>query len=145
MTNIEVVDVYSEDLSIKIGKLMPILSGSLSDQPIKPEILKDIIDSPYHGLFVAKNDSEIIGVAVLSIVMGIDIGRNAYLESFVVSSTAQGQGVSGKMWDEMINWAKQKSCQKLEFTSNPKRQRAIAFYQKHGAEIYPTNFFRIKL
>lgn len=145
MVNIGVVDKYSEKLSTDIGKLMPVLSSDLSDKPIKPEILKDIIASPYHALFVAKKDSEIIGVAVLSIVMGIDIGKNAYLESFVISPTAQGQGVSDKMWGEMTNWAKQKGCQKLEFTSNPKRQRAIAFYQKHGAEIYPTNFFRVKL
>jgi GNAT superfamily N-acetyltransferase len=143
MITVKIIDRYSKDLSIGVGKLMPTLSPKLSDQPISSEILKDIINSPYHGLFVAFSDSEIVGVAVLSIVMGIDIGRNAYLESFVVSPDFQGQGISGKIWDEMIKWAQAHDCKKLEFTSRPKRERATAFYQKHGAVIYPTNFFRV--
>ena len=145
MVNIEVVNKYSDGLSNDIGKLMPVLSNNLSDDPIAPNILKDIINSPYHGLFIARKGSEIVGVAVLSIVMGIDIGRNAYLESFVISPDIQGQGISGEIWNAMIDWAKNQNCKKLEFTSNPKRQRAIAFYKKHGSKIYPTNFFRVNL
>jgi ribosomal protein S18 acetylase RimI-like enzyme len=145
MITIEIIDQYSADLSIGIGKLMPVLNHDLSDQPIDPELLKTIISSPHHGLFVARSDDETVGVAVLSIVMGTDIGRNAYLESFTVSPDFQGQGISSKLWDAMINWAKGRNCQKLEFTSNPKRKRAIAFYQKHDAQIYQTNFFRVVL
>jgi GNAT superfamily N-acetyltransferase len=142
MITIETVGRYSDALAIGIGKLMPVLNHDLGDMPIAPELLKSITKSPSHGLFVALSDDEIVGVAVLSVVMGIDIGKNAYLESFVVSPQFQGQGISGKIWDEMLGWARTKGCQKLEFTSNPKRKRAIAFYQKHGAIIYPTNFFR---
>jgi GNAT superfamily N-acetyltransferase len=142
MITIEIIDHYSDALAVGIGKLMPVLNHDLSDAPIDAELLKSIIGSPSHGLFVAYDGGEIVGVAVLSVVMGVDIGRNAYLESFVVSPQSQGQGRSGKIWDEMLGWARAQGCQKLEFTSNPKRQRAIAFYQKHGATIYPTNFFR---
>jgi GNAT superfamily N-acetyltransferase len=145
MIKVEIVENFSGDLAVGIGKLMPILSHDMSDQPIDTELLKNIIDSPSHGLFIARSGDEIVGVAVLSIVMGIDIGRNAYLESFVVLPGFQGQGISGQIWAEMTTWAKNHGCQKLEFTSNPKRGRAIAFYQKHGAVIYPTNFFRVIL
>jgi ribosomal protein S18 acetylase RimI-like enzyme len=142
MITVEVANHYSDDLAAGIGKLMPVLNQDFGDAPIDAELLKFIIDSPSHGLFVARNDSEIVGVAVLSIVICIGNGRGAYLESFVVSPQFQGQGISSKIWDEMLRWARAKGCQKLEFTSNPKRQRAIAFYQKHGTTIYPTNFFR---
>jgi len=145
MISIENINEFSEELPNDIGKLMPILNSKYSNKLIDPNILQDIIKSPYHALFVAKKDNLIVGVAVLSVVMGVDIGKNAYLESFVIDPSFQGQGISSKMWNKMLDWAKENDCKKLEFTSNPRRKRAISFYKKNNAKIYDTNFFQLSL
>ena len=93
-------------------------------------------------LLAIDDHGKIIGIATLSIHMGPIIRKNAYLEDFVTDSAIRGQGVGSALWEEMLKWAKEKGCQKLEFTCGQGREASQQFYKNHGATIYDTNFFR---
>ncbi len=141
---VETLKSYSPEVATRIRELLIELSRSGKDKgEIPQEWFEDVINSPYHDLLVAKDDSDrILGFACLSVTMGPGIRKNAYLEDFVVDSTMRGQGTGSALWDGMQNWAKEKGCKNLEFTCGNGREIAQQFYKNHGASVYDTNFFR---
>jgi GNAT superfamily N-acetyltransferase len=143
MTTIERLTAYSASDAEQIGKLLPTLSERFSDQPVDGGLLREIIESPHHEQIVARIGGNIVGTATLSITIGTGAGHKVYLEDFVVSSAAQGQGVGGAIWDEITAWCKERSAP-LFFTSSTKKQAAQKFYLKHGATIRETNVFQWK-
>ncbi len=171
---IEVIKLskYNERISSRIRTLLIQLSRSGKDKgEIPREWFEQIISSPWHDLLLAievtnqdeflKKSSEedtsvkewgavfsadqILGMATVSVVFGAGIGKNAYLEDFVVDNAARGKGIGGLLFQAYEDWAKEKGCQNLEFTCGHGREAAQSFYKTHGAEIYDTNFFRKKL
>ena len=146
MIEIKILKEYSPEVAADVRELLIELSRSGKDKgKIPKEWFLDVINSPYHDLILAVDGDKVIGMASVSIVMGSGIYKNAYLEDFIVSSAARENGVGGKLWDAMIKWAKEKGARKMEFTCGNGREVAQKFYKKHGAEIYETNFFRVKL
>ena len=140
------IDQYNKESADQIRALLIQLSRSGKDRgKIPEEWFKDIINSPWHDLLVAEEDGKILGLACLSVVMGPNVRKNAYLEDFVTDSSVRGQGVGGKLWEAMLEWGKEKGCKRLEFTCGQGRETAQEFYKHHGAEIYETNFFRKSL
>ena len=89
--------------------------------------------------------SQILGMASVSITFGPGIGKNAYLEDFVVDKAARGKGIGHLLFDAYEKWAREKGCKNLEFTCGHGRESAQQFYKDHGSSIYGTNFFRKKL
>lgn len=171
---IEVIKLseYNERISSRIRTLLIQLSRSGKDKgEIPREWFEQIISSPWHDLLLAievtnqdeflKKSSEedtsvkewgavfsadqILGMATVSVVFGAGIGKNAYLEDFVVDNAARGKGIGSLLFQAYEDWAKEKGCKNLEFTCGHGRETAQSFYKTHGAEIYDTNFFRKKL
>ena len=171
---IEVIKLseYNERISSRIRTLLIQLSRSGKDKgEIPREWFEQIISSPWHDLLLAievTNQDEflkksleedtsvkewgavfsadqILGMATVSVVFGAGIGKNAYLEDFVVDNAARGKGIGGLLFQAYEDWAKEKGCKNLEFTCGHGREAAQSFYKTHGAEIYDTNFFRKKL
>ena len=137
------LDTYTPETANRVRELLIQLSRSGKDKgEIPREWFEDIINSPWHDLLIAEEDGKIIGFACLSVTMGPGIRKNAYLEDFVVDSTIRGKGIGSALWQEMLNWAAEKGCKKLEFTCGNGRESAQEFYKNHGATIYETNFFR---
>ena len=146
MVEVRLLSEYTPEMADAVRKLLIELSRSGKDKgEIPEEWFRDIIESPWHDLIIAEEDGKLIGMAAASIMMGPGIRKNAYLEDFVVTSAARGKGVSGLLWDELLKWAREKKAQRLEFTCGAGRDAAHAFYHKHGAEIYETDFFRLEL
>lgn len=146
MIKIERMSKYTPKLAEEMRGLLIELSRSGKDKgEIPREWFKQVISSPWHDVLLAKEDEQLIGMASLSIIMGAGIRQNAYLEDFVVGKVARGKGVGGMLWEEMLKWAKEKGCMRLEFTCGDGREVAQGFYLAHGAEIYKTNFFRKKI
>ena len=135
---------YDEQTAERIRELLIQLSRSGKDRgEIPKEWFDSLINSDSHDMLLAIDDNgRIIGIATLSIIMGPIVRRVAYLEDFVTDNTVRGQGVGTALWEAMLGWAKAKDCTELNFTSGHGREAAQAFYQRRGAEIYDTNFFR---
>lgn len=137
------LDKYTPEAADQIRKLLIQLSRSGKDRgEIPQEWFDELITSPYHDMLIAVEDDKIIGIATLSIHMGPIIRKNAYLEDFVTDQTVRGKGIGSALWDAMLDWAKEKGCNNLEFTCGNGREASQQFYKNHGATIYDTNFFR---
>ena len=140
------VTEYTPELAQRVRELLIQLSRSGKDKgEIPKQWFVDIINSPWHDLLVAEDGGRIVGMASVSVIMGAGIGRNGYLEDFVVDKEVRKGGVGSALWEGMLEWADEKGCKRLEFTCGNGREVAQAFYKKHGAEIYDTNFFRVEL
>ncbi len=141
---IERLTEYTPEIANNVRQLLIQLSRSKKDRgEIPREWFEEIISSPYHDMLLAIDDnSRIVGIATLSIIMGPIVRKNAYLEDFVTDESVRGQGVGGKLWDAMLAWAAEKGCKELNFTSGKGREEAWRFYQNKGSEIYDTNFFK---
>ena len=144
---IKKLDKYTPETANRIRELLIQLSRSGKDRGEIPEAwFKELIDSDYHDMLLAiDNDGKILGIATLSIIMGPIVRKNAYLEDFVTDKDIRGKGVGSALWEAMLNWAKEKGCKELNFTSGRGREAAQEFYKHKGAEIYDTNFFRKEL
>jgi GNAT superfamily N-acetyltransferase len=135
---------YTPEIAARVRELLIQLSRSGKDRgEIPQEWFDELIASDAHDMLLAIDDSgKIQGIATLSIIMGPIVRRVAYLEDFVTDVAVRGQGVGHQLWEAMLQWAKAKNCTELCFTSGHGREAAQEFYQKRGAEIYDTNFFR---
>ncbi len=139
---------YDAELAESMGVLLKDLSSHYDGEGVPCEVIEDIIESPWHDILVAVNDEgRLVGMASVSVIMGTLVNKNLYLEDFVVSHEFQHQGIGSKIWDAILDYGRQKACRRLEFTSSGKGKMAgaVAFYQKHCAEIRDTNSFRIEL
>ncbi len=138
---------YDKPIADRVRELLIQLSRSGKDRgEIPEEWFKALIESNSHDMLLATNDdNKIIGIATLSIVMGPIVRKVAYLEDFVTDAEVRGQGVGSALWDAMLDWARDKGCTELCFTSGHGREAAQAFYLHKGAKIYDTNFFRLPL
>ena len=141
---IERLTEYTPETAARVRELLIQLSRSKKDRgEIPREWFDELISSPYHDMLLAiDNSNKIVGIATLSIIMGPIVRKNAYLEDFVTDESVRGQGVGSKMWDAMLEWAAEKGCGELNFTSGKGREAAWKFYENKGAEIYDTNFFK---
>ncbi len=135
---------YTPEIAARVRELLIQLSRSGKDRgEIPQEWFDELIASDAHDMLLAIDDNgKIQGIATLSIIMGPIVRRVAYLEDFVTDTEVRGQGVGHQLWEAMLQWAKAKNCTELCFTSGHGREAAQEFYQKRGAEIYDTNFFR---
>ena len=160
MIKIITVTEYNKTVADRIRQLLTQLSRSGKDKgEIPQEWFEQLISSPWHDCLLAvdlaedsntKQDllilpEQILGMASVSVIFGAGIGKNAYLEDFVVDQSARGKGVGHLLFDAYEKWAREKGCKNLEFTCGQGREAAQKFYNDHGATIYGTNFFRKKL
>lgn len=160
MIKIIAVTEYNELVADRIRQLLIQLSRSGKDKgEIPQQWFEQLISSPWHDLLLAvesakdgnvKQDlpvlpEQILGMASVSVIFGAGIGKNAYLEDFVVDQSARGKGVGNLLFNAYEDWAREKGCKNLEFTCGQGREAAQQFYRDHGAANYDTNFFRKKL
>ncbi len=147
MIDIAKMTEYDGEIASAMGRLRQQLSARHDGAPIAREWLEELIESPYHDILLAMNEKdEVVAMAVVSVVFAT-IDRNAYLEDLVVDEACRWQGVGGQMLEAVKQWGRDKACRRLEFTSSNRDNKAGAkdFYEKHGATVRATNFFRIEL
>ena len=160
MIKIIAVTEYNKIVADRIRQLLIQLSRSGKDKgEIPQQWFEQLISSPWHDLLLAVESAEdsnvkqdppvlpeqILGMASVSVIFGAGIGKNAYLEDFVVDQSARGKGIGNLLFNAYEDWAREKGCKNLEFTCGQGREAAQQFYRDHGAATYDTNFFRKKL
>ena len=148
MIEIGTMTEYDTEIAEQMGTLLTQLSTKWDGSPVSREWIEDIIESPWHDQLLAFDENgKLVGMATMSSVLGAKIGRNAFLEDFVVDSECRGQGVGTEMWSKIVEWGKSHNCNRLEFTASGdnKKAGAVQFYLNKGVSIYDTNFFRLEL
>ncbi len=93
-----------------------------------------IDQDPNQHLMVATIDDTIVGTFHLSFLTYLE-GAGQYdcqIESIHVSKAWQNQGIGTQMMAWAINTANERSCRRLQLTSNKHRKAAHRFYERMG-------------
>ncbi|MEW7291402.1 GNAT family N-acetyltransferase [Aquimarina sp. 2304DJ70-9] len=99
------------------------------------EAFKNINTDPNQELIVAESDNqEIIGTLQLTFIQYLTYqgGIRAQIEAVRIREDQRGQGIGQKMFEWVIERAKQKGAHVLQLTTDKKRSETIRFYQKLG-------------
>jgi GNAT superfamily N-acetyltransferase len=81
---------------------------------------------------VAENATGVVGWAGVCVEEGFVEGRHATIEGFVVDAQVRGAGVGAQLLDAVEAWARTRGCGAMRVQSNVIRERAHAFYERHG-------------
>ncbi len=116
--------------------------GQTLSLPDARRVFEKAANYPFYKFFVAIQDECIVGTyAILAIDNIGHLGApSALVESVVVDPSLQGRGVGQAMMDHAMLIAREKGCYKLALSSNLKRVRAHAFYEKLGYRRYGYSF-----
>ncbi|WP_199119013.1 GNAT family N-acetyltransferase [Pedobacter sp. ASV28] len=91
-------------------------------------------EKPVWKAFVATHDQTIIGLALFYIRYSTWKGCRLYLEDFLVTERYRGQGVGKLLFEKVIEEAKEKKYNGMNWQVLDWNQPAINFYNKYGAE-----------
>ncbi|HEY6257051.1 MAG TPA: GNAT family N-acetyltransferase [Xanthobacteraceae bacterium] len=97
---------------------------------------------PDYTLYVAEQDREVVGTFALLIMdnLGHLGSPSGIVEDVVVAPARQGSGIGAAMMRFARERCREKGCYKLVLSSNAKRVRAHAFYEKLGFERHGYSF-----
>ena len=87
-------------------------------------------DNPIFHFFVADYEGQIIGIALYYIKYSTWKGKCVFLEDIIVTEVFRKHGIGKKLFDEVVNVAKQMKVQRLEWQVLNWNKTAIDFYKK---------------
>jgi ribosomal protein S18 acetylase RimI-like enzyme len=127
------------ELREAMDRLVPQLSKS--NPPPTDEALQEMIDSDASILFMARDETGILGTLTL-IVFRIPTGIRAWIEDVIVDETARGKGVGRIINEAAIGHAFAHGAITVDLTSRPSREAANRLYQRIGFVQRDTNVYR---
>ena len=139
---IEEVTVAGPEVTQALRRMIPQLSRSAP--PVEAYDLESIVADPDTNLFVARNDTGIVGTLTL-VLFRSPSGVRGWIEDVVVDSEARGQGVGEALVSAAIALARRANSRTVDLTSNPSREGANRLYGRCGFEQRVTNVYRMSL
>jgi GNAT superfamily N-acetyltransferase len=97
---------------------------------------------PSYRIHLAERDGAVVGTFALLVMdnLGHMGAPSAIVEQVLVDPAAQGSGVGAAMMRHAMQLAAERGCYKLVLSSNIKRERAHAFYDRLGFERHGISF-----
>lgn len=142
MIEISEVHEVSQELVEAMTRLMPQLSSS-HPAPTEAQLV-EIVNSPATVLFVASDESGIVGVLTL-VVFRIPTGLRTRIEDVVVDRTVRGNRVGQRLSEAALGRARKLGAVSTDLTSRPSRSAANRLYQRMGFEQRESNVYRYGL
>ena len=96
-------------------------------------------------VFVATTEERIVGWAAVSVHQPFVGGAGAHLDGLVVDESVRSSGIGGALLDAAEAWARERNCKELCLHSNVVRDRAHAFYRRHGYDTVKAQYYFRKL
>ncbi len=96
-------------------------------------------DSKEHAVFVAETeDGEIAGWMGLFVIRTVEADARVEISGLVVDERFRCHGVGERLLERAEQWARETNCSEIGLRSNVIRERAHAFYERHGYELIKT-------
>ena len=136
------LETVNDNILEAFRKLIPQLSPSCILPSQKD--LEDIVNSSNTVLFIAEENSNILGTLTL-VFNKIPTGNKVWIEDVVVDNAARGKGVGEKLTQLAIEYTSNKGIKNINLTSSPDRVAANKLYQKLGFIKRETNVYRLTI
>jgi GNAT superfamily N-acetyltransferase len=111
------------------------LAGQLG-YPSSPHEIAKRLDSmkglQEHAVFVAQLGDEIAGWLGAYVCRRVEADARAEISGLVVAAGYRSQGIGPLLLARAEEWAREKGCRAIGLRSNVTRERAHAFYERHG-------------
>ena len=133
-----------DQLGEEIKKLNPSYSFE-SAQKVGGKIFEDIVRRKDCLIFVAEDNTSIVGVATLYILPNIRHGwYRGHVEDFIVSKKERGKGVGTALFHEVKKYCKNNGIKVIKLDSGLELKNAHKFYEKNGGR-FTEKMFRFDL
>lgn len=100
----------------------------------KDVLINDFKTNCFDG-FVAEIDNKIVGMALFYNRYSTWKGLTLHLEDLIVTQKYRHKGIGKELLNSVINFAKEKQINRLEWSVLDWNKNAIDFYKKTGADI----------
>ncbi len=109
-------------------------NGEVLDDAQARALYARFLTYPDYKIYVAEEGGRIVGSFALLVMLNLGHcgAPSAIVEDVVVDPQMQGRGVGAAMMSAAMDLARDKGCYKLVLSSNAKRVRAHAFYERLG-------------
>ncbi len=136
-----------------------ITKGTINDLPQTLELIKELAiyekalhevsntvemmakdgfgENPIFEFFVAKEQENIIGIAVFYYRYSTWKGKRIYLEDIIVTETCRGKGVGSLLFEAIIEEGKRSKSTGMMFQVLEWNKPSIEFYKKYGTRFDP--------
>ncbi|MDG4830421.1 GNAT family N-acetyltransferase [Solwaraspora sp. WMMD1047] len=134
-----------DDLAV-LGALLAELHPD--DPALPPEqaagIWQDIADQSGRTVLIAERDGLAVGTVDCLVVPNLTRGGRPFMlvENVVVAGSARRQGVASRLFDEVIDRAREAGCYKIQLLSRAERDGAHRFYESRDLRPIAKGFRR---
>ncbi len=94
-------------------------------------------EQPVWWAFVAEDEKGIQGFALYYIRYSTWKGQTLYLEDIIVTAERRGEGIGGKLFEQILAEAKERKLVRVVWQVLEWNEPAINFYKKHKASLDP--------
>jgi GNAT superfamily N-acetyltransferase len=122
------------------------LAGQLGYPATRAEMenrLRRMTPAAQHAVFVAegrddRGKRDVIGWLHVSVSYLLEVDTRAEVNGLVVAEGRRSHGAGASLLEAAETWARNHGCRSMSVRSNVIRERAHAFYERHGYEHYKT-------
>lgn len=104
-----------------------------------PELIRKnltlFLESDATAVFLAKDGETAVGVATVTVAVGVELGRAAELEDLYVLPESRNQGAARRLINAVQDWCKQRNCGTLAIVITPEgeaKNELSGFYKNLG-------------
>lgn len=119
-----------------------ILSGQLGYASTEEQVrqrLRRLEGNSEHAALVAEAPGgEVVGWLHVHLAHTLELDTQAEISGLVVDESWRSRGVGAVMMERAEQWARKKGCKMIRLRTNVIRERAHAFYERLGYELWKT-------
>lgn len=117
------------------------LSGQLGYPATPREMrarLTAVLRQKNGACYVAEEDGVVVGWVHVSTTPLLEVEKRAEVNGLVVDERVRSHGLGAHLLEAAEEWSRRQRCASMSVRSNVLRERAHAFYLRHGYEHYKT-------
>lgn len=92
-------------------------------------------ENPLFTCFVAEQEEEIVGIALIYFRFSTWKGKTVHLEDLIVKNNLRGKGIGKALYNRVLQYAHQEKVKRVEWVVLDWNKKAIDFYEQSGATL----------
>jgi ribosomal protein S18 acetylase RimI-like enzyme len=100
--------------------------------------LERLIESDHAGVFVVEDGEEVVALLAFHLIELLERAQQTCrITALITIDAYRRRGAATALLNALRDRAQERGCERLEVTTKPEREEALAFYRDHGFEERP--------